>query len=84
MKNKLLSPLLIIIMAWLSSAIITPALAWQEVDSMNKCNQPVQVVRSYQGQAKKWGNRDHYITTKKRRLYAHNCPQVKAPKKIVN
>ena len=84
MKNKSFRPLLIIIMVWLSSAIIAPVYAWQEVDSMNMCNQPVQVIRAYQGHAKKWESRDHYIAEKKRRLYARNCPRVQAPKNTVH
>jgi hypothetical protein len=82
MKNSALKTTLLAMILILSSLIIAPVYAWQEVDTMNMCNQPLQVVRVYQGNAASWGNRDHYTATKKHQIYARNCPQVRAPKKL--
>jgi hypothetical protein len=62
------------------ATITPPVYAWQEVDTMNMCNQPVQVVRVYKGDAKGWVNRDRFTDAQKR-IYTQNCPQVRAPKK---
>ena len=70
-----------IIMLLLMAAITSPTYAWQEVDTMNMCNQPVQAVRAYNGGAKGWINRDNFTASQKR-AYARNCPQVRAPKKV--
>lgn len=75
MKNILLAMIL------LSSLFIAPAYAWPEVDAMNMCNQPVQLIRVYEGGAKGWVDRDSHANTQKRRAYATNCPQIKAPVK---
>lgn len=82
MKNSALKTNLLLMILVLSSLIITPVYAWQEVDTMNMCNQPLQVVRAYQGSAKNWANRDHYTATKQHQTYARNCPQVSVPKKV--
>jgi hypothetical protein len=69
-------------MVFVLSGFVTPsAYAWQEVDTMNMCNQPTHVIRTYQGDAKGWVNRDHYNATQQHQTYARNCPQVTAPKK---
>ncbi|MCK5917630.1 MAG: hypothetical protein KAG34_04365 [Cocleimonas sp.] len=70
-----------IVMLLLTASLTAPAYAWQEVDTMNMCNQPVQVVRAYSGSAKGWSNRDNFTASQKR-AYARNCPQVRAPKKV--
>ena len=70
-----------VIMLLLTLTITSPAYAWQEVDTMNMCNQPVQVVRAYNGGAKGWVNRDNFTASQKH-AYARNCPQVRAPKKV--
>ena len=76
MKNILFAVLL------LSGLFTVPAYAWPEVDTMNMCNQPVQVTRAYQGGAKGWRDRDSHASTQKRQIFARNCPQVKAPVKV--
>jgi len=75
MKRILFSMLL------LSGLFTAPAYAWPEVDAMNMCNQPVQVVRAYQGGAKGWVDRDSHTATQKRQAFARHCPQIKAPVK---
>ena len=80
MINTLFKRLSIIILL-MTATIAAPAYAWQEVDTMNMCNQSVQVIRAYKGGAKGWVNRDRFTDAQKR-TYAQNCPQVKAPKKV--
>ncbi len=81
MKRILLIKILLATLLWLVSTIFTPAFAWPEVDAMNMCNRPVQIIRVYQGAAKGWANRDNYIATYKRRIYAANCPQIRSTKR---
>jgi len=81
MKRISLIKILLAAMLLLASTIFAPAFAWPEVDTMNMCNQPVQVIRVYHGDAKGWVNRDNYIATYKQRIYAANCSQVRSAKK---
>ncbi len=83
MKRISLIKILLAAMLLLASTIFAPAFAWPEVDTMNMCNQPVQLIRVYQGDAKGWVNRDNYIATYKQRIYAANCPQVRSAKKAL-
>ena len=68
-------------MLLLSGLFTVPAYAWPEVDTMNMCNQAVQVTRAYQGGAKGWVDRDSHASAQKMQVFARNCPQVKAPVK---
>ena len=81
MKRISLNNILMATLLLLFSTMFAPVSAWPEVDTMNMCNQPVQVIRAYSGSDKGWVNRDYYIAKQKRRIYAANCPQVKSTKK---